>query len=69
MRLFTAFLLGVQEQHELTMNEIWAARPALQLAILERIVTTLTDGFGDTPSWSTVCARLPNRVGRTCSPR
>ena len=47
--LFTAFLLGVQEQHELTMNEIWAARPALQLAILERIVTTLTDGFGDIP--------------------
>jgi cyclic beta-1,2-glucan synthetase len=47
--LFTAFVLGVQEQHELTMNEIWAARPALQLAILERIVTTLTDGFGDIP--------------------
>ena len=47
--LFTAFLLGVQEQHDLTMNEIWAARSALQITILERIVTTLTDGFGDIP--------------------
>ena len=47
--LFTAFLVGVQEQHELTMSEIWAARSVLQLTVLERIVTTLTDGSGDIP--------------------
>jgi hypothetical protein len=43
---FVAFLQGAQEVSDLTLGEIWATRPALQLALLERIIGTITTGGG-----------------------
>ena len=43
---FVAFLHGVQEVSDLTLGEIWAARPALQLALIERVIATITTGSG-----------------------
>ena len=37
---FTAFLHGVQETHDLELGELWASRPALMLALLERVVVS-----------------------------
>ena len=41
---FVAFLQGAQEVGDLTLGEIWATRPALQLALIERIIATITTG-------------------------
>jgi cyclic beta-1,2-glucan synthetase len=46
---FVAFLKGVQEISDLTLGEIWATRPALQLALIERIIATITTGGGEIP--------------------
>ena len=43
---FVAFLQGAQEVRDLTLGEIWAIRPALQLALIERIIATITTGGG-----------------------
>jgi cyclic beta-1,2-glucan synthetase len=43
----TAFLRGVQEVNDLTLDEIWAFRSALQLVLTERLVAAVTsDGDG-----------------------
>ena len=44
-----AFLQGAQEVRDLTLGEIWATRPALQLALIERIIATITTGGGEIP--------------------
>jgi len=46
---FVAFLQGAQDVGDLTLGEIWAARPALQLALIERIIATITTGSGEIP--------------------
>jgi len=46
---FVAFLEGVQEVSDLTLGEIWAMRPALQLALIERVIATITTGGGEIP--------------------
>jgi cyclic beta-1,2-glucan synthetase len=46
---FVAFLQGVQEVSDLTLGEIWATRPALQLALIERIIATITTGGDEIP--------------------
>ena len=46
---FVAFLQGAQEVSDLTLGEIWATRPALQLALIERIIATITTGGGEIP--------------------
>jgi hypothetical protein len=46
---FIAFLEGVQTVSDLTLGEIWATRPALQLALIERIITAITTGGGEIP--------------------
>jgi hypothetical protein len=43
---FVAFLQGVQKVGDLTLGEIWATRAALQLALLERVIATITTGLG-----------------------
>jgi hypothetical protein len=48
--LFRAFLHGVQDVEDLTLGEIWGSKPALQLALVERIVTAATTtGGGEIP--------------------
>ncbi len=47
-----AFLEGYQETAELSMSEIWALKPALQLALLERIASRGPD------SWETLVTSL-----------
>ena len=47
--LFVAFLQGAQEVSDLTLGEIWAARPALQLALIERVIAAITTGGGEIP--------------------
>jgi hypothetical protein len=44
---FTNHLRVVQEGGDLTLGEIWAARPALQLALAERLVSIVTATGGD----------------------
>ncbi|MCA1584268.1 MAG: glycosyl transferase [Acidobacteria bacterium] len=46
---FVAFLGGVQESRELLMRELWATKPALMLALLERIVAAANDSRVDLP--------------------
>jgi hypothetical protein len=46
---FVAFLQGFQEVSDLTLGEIWAMRPALQLALIERVIATITTGGGEIP--------------------
>jgi cyclic beta-1,2-glucan synthetase len=40
---FIAFLQGVQETHDLLLGELWASRPALMLALLERVIAAAAD--------------------------
>ena len=40
---FAAFVRGVQEVHDLQLGELWGARGALMLALLERTVEAATD--------------------------
>jgi hypothetical protein len=47
---FVAFLHGAQEVGDLTLGEIWSARSALQLALIERIIATITTGGGEIPA-------------------
>jgi cyclic beta-1,2-glucan glucanotransferase len=47
--LFVAFVHGVQEVCELEMGEVWAGKPALELAILERIVAAAAANRGELP--------------------
>jgi cyclic beta-1,2-glucan glucanotransferase len=47
---FVAFLQGAQEVDDLTLGEIWAARPALQLALIERTIATITTGGAEIPA-------------------
>jgi cyclic beta-1,2-glucan synthetase len=46
---FVAFIHGAQDVRDLTLGEIWAIRPALQLGLIERIIATVTTGTGDIP--------------------
>jgi len=68
--LCAAFLQGVQRQSDLALDEIWAVRTALQLCLLERLVSVVTTGEGEIPTvinslrtlaqgqWKTLFARL-----------
>ncbi len=47
---FVAFVHGVQERCELEMGEVWAAKPALQLVILERIVQAVVANRAELPA-------------------
>ncbi|MGE0443812.1 MAG: glucoamylase family protein [Vicinamibacterales bacterium] len=44
---FVDYLRTVQEQGDLALGEIWAAKPALQLALAERLVSVVTTTGGD----------------------
>ena len=44
---FTDYLRTLQEDGDLTLGEIWAARPALQLALAERLVLVVATTGGD----------------------
>ncbi len=46
---FVAFLQGAQEVRDLTLGEIWATRPALQMVLIERIIATITTGGDEIP--------------------
>jgi cyclic beta-1,2-glucan synthetase len=56
---FVAFVDGVQERCELEMGEVWAAKPALQLVILERILQAVVANRAELPalitSLRTIC--------------
>jgi hypothetical protein len=46
---FAAFMNGSQEVHELQLGELWASRPALLVALLDRVLAALTQDQDQLP--------------------
>jgi cyclic beta-1,2-glucan synthetase len=55
---FVAFIVGVQQVRKLEMRELWAAKPALMLTLLERIVVAADGNRLDLPELVTSVRRL-----------